>query len=81
LADWLQDGGCPVTDYCLQGRPVALSPECRPLGFLGHITYRCREDTPAEQQTLTALARFAFFTSTGFFTDQGLGATRVTIDP
>jgi CRISPR-associated endoribonuclease Cas6 len=81
LADWLQDGGCPVTDYCLQGRPVALSPEYRPLGFLGHITYRCRGDAPAEQQTLTALARFAFFTGTGFFTDQGLGATRVTIDP
>jgi CRISPR/Cas system endoribonuclease Cas6 (RAMP superfamily) len=80
LATWLQDGGCIVADYRLQGRPLVLSPGCRTLGFLGHITYRCREETPVEQQMLTALARFAFFAGSGLAVAQGLGATQVAVD-
>lgn len=81
LATWLQGGGCIVADYRLQGQPVVLSPACRSLGFLGHVTYRCREEAPVEQQMLTALARFAFFAGSGLAVARGLGATRVAVDP
>lgn len=79
LRDFLRDGGCIVTDYHLQGRPVAVSPAQPPPGFLGQITYTCRREALAFQSTLTALARFAFFAGVGFATERGLGATRVTL--
>lgn len=78
LTLWLQDGGCIVSEYRLQGQPLLFSPEYRSPGFLGHITYQCREEALAEQRTVTALARFAFFAGSGLCTDQGWGATQVT---
>ena len=81
VQDWLHEGGCVVTDYHVQGRPVALSHEDHPLGFLGTLTYTCRTAAPEAQQVLTALARFACFAGVGLHTEQGLGITRITIDP
>lgn len=79
LRDFLRDGGCIVTDYHLQGRPVVVSSAQHSPGFLGHIVYTCRKEAPAFQSTLTALARFAFFAGVGKALERGLGATRVTI--
>lgn len=70
-----------VSDYTLQGFPVVLSLEERTLGFLGRITYTCRGATTALQQVLTALTRFAFFAGVGLYHEQGMGTTRVTIEP
>lgn len=75
LLPFLQRHGCIVADYQLQTQCVSLGEEVQ-LGFTGWIRYECREEHSA-CIALHSLAHFASIVGTGFYLDQGMGATSI----
>jgi CRISPR/Cas system endoribonuclease Cas6 (RAMP superfamily) len=78
---WLQQGGCVVTNYRLQGVPMALRNEAGStsfhIGWTGWVDYTADKQQKAYAPMLRALARLACFTGTGLHTEYGLGVTRL----
>ena len=76
LVDYLQDGGCVVSDYRLSLQGEHEHNETM-AGFRGFIMYDCHTRNLAHIAALHTLARLAFFTGVGSATRQGMGVIRV----
>lgn len=69
---------CLVSEYSLETARSILGDHSMP-GFLGWIEYTCLGQETTAIASLNALARLAFFTGSGYLTEQGMGATAVRI--
>jgi hypothetical protein len=78
LEPLLGDGSIVLADYRLSGCQILLHGRCH-LGFRGSLSYHCRSSLEAVRIMLTALSRFAFFAGIGVGTEQGMGATRISL--
>lgn len=74
----VQAARCVVTEYNLE-TTVRILEEHSHLGYLGWIEYTCRTQEITAVASLNALARLAFFTGSGYLTEQGMGATTVIV--
>lgn len=78
LQAFLREGGCVVADCRLSMSNMTLENGDH-VGVIGWIRYACRER--AYTDTLYALARLACYTGTGYYTEQGMGVTRLVSEP
>jgi hypothetical protein len=69
---------CVVSEYQLETAGSVHGDHSLP-GFLGWIEYACCKRDMTAIASLNALARLAFFTGSGYLTEQGMGATAVRI--
>jgi CRISPR/Cas system endoribonuclease Cas6 (RAMP superfamily) len=73
LADYLNDGGCVTKKYDLSTVEFRHRQRTQ-LGFVGYITYLCRQSDADCVQTLNWLTRLAPFAGVGYQTTRGMGA-------
>jgi CRISPR/Cas system endoribonuclease Cas6 (RAMP superfamily) len=83
---YVQEEGIIIDEYDLQPHTVKFTTHWQP-GFVGTCTYSLRkpdwETSSAEETSLTVrqqvalLARFAFYTGTGYKTAMGMGRVRM----
>jgi len=73
LEEYLVDGGCVIKRYRLH--TVTFPVEKRQqIGFLGDVTFLCRQPDKTYIQALNWLTRFAPFVGVGYQTARGMGA-------
>ena len=73
LDDYLHDGGCVMKSHKLH--TVAFPIEERTqIGFVGNVTYLCRQSDEVNVQSLNWLTRLAPYVGIGYQTARGMGA-------
>lgn len=73
LDDYLSDGGCVIKSHKLHTVSFPIEDRTQ-IGFVGKVTYLCRQPDEAHVQSLNWLTRFAPFVGIGYQTARGMGA-------